>query len=32
MNEVAKEDNEIIRFVIMAFIFFFLYSSNKSKI
>ncbi len=32
MSEVAKEDNEIIGFVIMAFIFFFLYSSNKSKI
>jgi hypothetical protein len=29
MNDVAKEDNEIIGFVIVAFIFFVLYSFNK---
>ncbi|MCP2026278.1 hypothetical protein L1276_001422 [Flavobacterium sp. HSC-32F16] len=32
MTEAAKEDNEIIGFVIVAFVFFFLYSFKKSKI
>ena len=31
IKEVAKEDNEIIGFVILILLFFFLYSFNKSK-